>query len=267
MNFNKVLIVVASSNKEKRQEIAGILSSNHYEVVEAVNGNQAVDLAGKYNADIVLTGVGIEGIDGFNVCKYIKTDPSTKDIAVIVYSVSTDVNSIVKALDVGADDYLIEPFEKQICLSKIEKVIGTVCRKNEKAERERRASLRKSIRSTVTWQDTKGSKFQITFKEIVIDLSENGMAFEHYRCYVCTGYLDNSVHPQCPFFENSAHLKKSDSLDFFITLPNKKIAKAKGKVVYVFQHPNNPKTERVGVIFTNISRQVRDLLRTFLKLK
>lgn len=261
MSLKKILVIMADSNKERLHQLAVSLAPDRFTVMEATDGRSALDLAGSYKADIVVTALGVDFVDGFNVCKYIKHDPLTKDIAVVVFARQSDVGSVMEALKAGADDYLIEPFETDVFRRKIDKVVRDACRLTVPGEN--RDSVRKPARLTVTWTDRKSDRFEVTFKELVIDLSESGMAFEHFRCHVCTGYLEGSVHPQCPFFSNYLGFKGSRPLQFYVTFEDNKIIAAEGKIVYVHQSDKSPLTERVGVKFTKISKDVRALIREY----
>lgn len=264
---SKILVIVTGNSRVKRETLKSYFPKSRYDVILASNGHETIDYAAKYKPDIVLSGVGIELIDGFSVCKYIKSDPATREVAVVVYTNEKDVDSILEALKVGADDYLIEPIDQELLLRKLDKVIATVCKKHDASDS--RTDVRKIGRLTVTWRDEKAGNddVSVSFKESILDISIRGMAFEHSSSADDSGYLEGSVHPNSEFFPYAYHIKNSKSLEFYITLPSNKIIQVRGKINYTHKLTGRQGSERVGVVFTEISKEAKAVLEEYLGLQ
>lgn len=94
-----------------------------YEIVSAVNGQEALDLAGKVNPDLVLLDLRLPIISGEEVCRKIKSDDKLKHIPVILFTASID-NMEDKVKGAGADDFITKPFDPEQLIQKIKKFIG-----------------------------------------------------------------------------------------------------------------------------------------------
>lgn len=94
-----------------------------YEVIAAINGEEALAVAGKDNPDVILLDLRLPLISGYEVCRRIKSDEKLKHIPVILFTASTQ-DIVAKAKELGAEDYLLKPFEPEALLEKIKKWEG-----------------------------------------------------------------------------------------------------------------------------------------------
>jgi two-component system alkaline phosphatase synthesis response regulator PhoP len=93
-----------------------------YEVVTAVNSDEAWDWIQREMFDLVFLDLRLPGIGGAEICKKIKSDENLKKIPVILFTASVrNLTSLAK--EVGADDYLIKPFETEKLLEKVKNAI------------------------------------------------------------------------------------------------------------------------------------------------
>lgn len=83
---------------------------DEYEILEAPNGQCALEIANEKKPDLILLDIIMPGIDGFSVCKQLKAKPDTADIPVIFISVVSDSQNIVKGFEAGGQDYITKPF-------------------------------------------------------------------------------------------------------------------------------------------------------------
>ena len=97
------------------QELEGL----NYETIAAVNGRDALKRVQAESPDLVLLDIMMPVMDGFEVLSHLKANPSTRDIPVIVISASNDLQSIVKGIKLGAEDYLPKPFEPTLLHARI----------------------------------------------------------------------------------------------------------------------------------------------------
>ena len=105
-------ILVVEDEDFNRNLIIRHLKKEGYDNVEAVeDGKQAVDMARTRNFDLILLDIEMPELDGYGVLEQLKSDMRLRDIPVIMISSIDDMESIVKCIELGADDYLPKPFD------------------------------------------------------------------------------------------------------------------------------------------------------------
>ncbi|HZU90393.1 MAG TPA: PleD family two-component system response regulator [Stellaceae bacterium] len=85
------------------------LSCEYYDVVRAYSGPEALAIADAEPPDLVLLDVMMPRMDGFEVCRRLKSNPRTADVPVVMVTALSDVASRVQGLEAGADDFLTKP--------------------------------------------------------------------------------------------------------------------------------------------------------------
>jgi len=88
--------------------------------VDGVNGLQAVE---RERPDLVLLDVQLPGLNGFDVCRKVKSSSELRDIPVIFLSANSEELDIVLGLELGAEDYIVKPFSPKILFSRIKAVL------------------------------------------------------------------------------------------------------------------------------------------------
>jgi two-component system sensor histidine kinase ChiS len=107
----KVLIV--DDTPENIQVLMGTLK-DQYAIVAAINGEKALKMAvAEPRPDLILLDIMMPGMDGFEVCSRLKSDPETRDIPVIFLSALDDIANKVKGFMTGAVDYISKPFQPE----------------------------------------------------------------------------------------------------------------------------------------------------------
>lgn len=81
-----------------------------YESISALNGREALDRMATENPDLVLLDIMMPVMDGFEVLKHMKADPTCRDTPVLIISAMTDLDSMIRGIELGAQDYLPKPF-------------------------------------------------------------------------------------------------------------------------------------------------------------
>jgi phosphoserine phosphatase RsbU/P len=95
------------------------LEDSAFELITAVNGQDALDKVQTESPDLVLLDIMMPVMDGFEVLARLKEDHGTRDIPVIIISANDDLNSVVKGISMGAEDHLPKPFEAAILHARI----------------------------------------------------------------------------------------------------------------------------------------------------
>jgi two-component system KDP operon response regulator KdpE len=112
----KNTVVVCDDESQIRKILTISLESADYKVVEAENGKEAITQIATSHPQLVILDLGLPDRDGLSVLKEIRTWTT---VPVIILSVKNSEEDIVKALDLGADDYLTKPFNTSELLARI----------------------------------------------------------------------------------------------------------------------------------------------------
>jgi CheY-like chemotaxis protein len=98
------------------------LEANGYEVITAESGKEGIEKAVTCEPDLVLLDIIMPGLDGYEVCRRLKSSEKTREIPVIIFTASSPQDdSGEKAIEFGAVGYLTKPFESDDLLSIIER--------------------------------------------------------------------------------------------------------------------------------------------------
>ena len=114
---NKILVV------EDEEDILELLSAifrlDGYEVLCARDGEDALRLAQVANPDIILLDIQLPRLNGYEVCKSVKSDPTISHAKVLMLSSMTQNLGWLRAQEVGADDYIAKPFSLTVLVEKV----------------------------------------------------------------------------------------------------------------------------------------------------
>ena len=95
------------------------LTESGFEVLVAEDGESAIEQAKYASPDLILLDVLMPGIDGFETCRRLKSNGTTKDIPVIFMTALSDAEDKVKGFSVGGVDYITKPFQQQEVLARV----------------------------------------------------------------------------------------------------------------------------------------------------
>lgn len=117
MSKKKILLI--EDTPETIDIIRKVLTNNNYDVFISTDGKSAIPKAEINLPNLILLDILMPGIDGYETCKRLKANATTKDIPIIFMSALAEAFDKVKAFDVGAVDYVIKPINVQELLSRI----------------------------------------------------------------------------------------------------------------------------------------------------
>lgn len=120
-------ILVIDDEGDLLKLVRARLEANGYRVITIDSGDRASQIAKSEKPDLILLDIVMPGKTGCDICKELKADKSTGAIPVIVFTAHYPEEEYVKvnAAEMGADDYIIKPFEAQTLLAKIKFLIDT----------------------------------------------------------------------------------------------------------------------------------------------
>lgn len=113
-------IILIEDNADVRETTKEILEIADYKVITAENGKEGIELAKKHEVDIIICDIMMPGIDGYSVLRILNTNPETANIPFVFLTAKTDKKDIRKGMNLGADDYIVKPFEEAELLEAIE---------------------------------------------------------------------------------------------------------------------------------------------------
>ncbi|NOX91548.1 MAG: response regulator [Gammaproteobacteria bacterium] len=118
-------VLIVDDKPENLYLLRTLLSAKGYEVIEAVNGEQALVCAGQSPPDLIVSDILMPVMDGFALCRAWKADAQLKSIPFVFYTATyTESKDKEFALNLGADLFLVKPQEIHVFLREIEKVLA-----------------------------------------------------------------------------------------------------------------------------------------------
>ncbi len=121
MSKKKILIVEDEESLLKLESI--LLTSKGYEVQGVPNGQEALDAIAKEHPDLVLLDIMLPEIDGFEVCRRIKSNQETRHIPVIMLTAKKSREDMARGEKVGADWYITKPFKSAMVIETIQRFL------------------------------------------------------------------------------------------------------------------------------------------------
>lgn len=118
--MKKILVV---EDVDFNRELVVQLLEDDYEVIEAVNGQEGVELAEQERPDLILMDLSLPVMDGWEATRRLKANDDLCSIPVIALTAHAMAGDEEKALAAGCDDYLVKPLDEEELLAKIAKCI------------------------------------------------------------------------------------------------------------------------------------------------
>ena len=113
------LILVVDDNEMNRDMLSRRLKRQEYDVVMAEDGEKALELLQQHAFDLVLLDIMMPKLSGYEVLEQIKKNPATQHLPVIMISAVDDLDSVVKCVEMGAEDYLFKPFNPVLLKARV----------------------------------------------------------------------------------------------------------------------------------------------------
>lgn len=128
-------ILIVEDSPTQTKLLRRILEENEYAVDSATNGADALNHVKQKRPDLVITDIVMPEMDGFALCKKLKSDHQLKTIPVILLTSLSDPEDVVKGLQAGADNFLTKPCEDVFLLSRIQHIFANQeLRKNQQPD-------------------------------------------------------------------------------------------------------------------------------------
>jgi DNA-binding response OmpR family regulator len=112
-------VLLADDDPALRRLIGTTLGSQDFDLLQAVDGEEALQIARQQHPELVLLDVNMPKLDGFEVCRNLRSDPATSAMKIVMLTArGADVDR-ARAREAGADDYFIKPFSPVQLLNKV----------------------------------------------------------------------------------------------------------------------------------------------------
>ncbi|QQS34842.1 MAG: response regulator [Ignavibacteriales bacterium] len=124
LKTDRDVILVVEDHSDLRKYIKDNLSSS-FKVIESIDGKDGLDKALEFIPDLIISDVMMPKMDGFQLCKKIKTNDKTNHIPLILLTAKAAMEDKLGGLELGADDYLIKPFNPEELRLRVKNLITT----------------------------------------------------------------------------------------------------------------------------------------------
>lgn len=104
-------ILLADDERDLVWAVQHSLRHDGYQVLAAYDGTEALALARRQSPDLIVLDIGMPGLDGLEVCRKLRQDPTLCAIPVLFLTARSSIEDRISGLDEGGDDYLVKPFD------------------------------------------------------------------------------------------------------------------------------------------------------------
>lgn len=143
-------VLIVDDDPSARETLIAMLESENYRLEIAKDGFQALQMIGHIRPDLILLDVMMPGMDGFEVCRRIRSTPQFAEVPILILTALDDRGSLLQGIESGADDFLTKPVDRQELVARV----GTITRLNRyHTLMEQRENLRMMAERVITTQE------------------------------------------------------------------------------------------------------------------
>jgi two-component system alkaline phosphatase synthesis response regulator PhoP len=116
-------VLIADDNVQGAELLEAYLSDSGYELRTAADGEQTLQQVKSWQPDVILLDIMMPRISGFEVCKRLRADPTTQDVAVCMITALDQPSDMERAVDAGTDEFLSKPINKNVLLLRVRSLL------------------------------------------------------------------------------------------------------------------------------------------------
>jgi signal transduction histidine kinase len=158
MLTSETTILIVDDTPENLEVLSESLMTEGYRVAVAIDGESAIEQANFSPPDLILLDVMMPGIDGFETCRRLKSNPTTQNIPILFMTALAEIEHKVKGFSIGAVDYITKPFQREEVLARVRVhlqlcyISKTLAQQNQllKQEVEQRKQAEAELANTLT---------------------------------------------------------------------------------------------------------------------
>jgi len=158
------LILIVEDNPESLDILRARLRAHNYEVITALDGEAGLTMAREKQPDLILLDIMMPKMDGIEVCRRIKEDPSLPFMPIIMVTAKADSKDVVAGLEAGGDEYLTKPVDHAALVARVKSMLRI--KELHDTVLEQSAQLRVQLETA--------TKIQSLFWPKIPDLNEGG---------------------------------------------------------------------------------------------
>ena len=121
-------ILIAEDSATIRRLVAARLAADGYDVLEAGDGEEALNLARSNRPDLLILDKVMPKLDGFEVVRALREDPETKAVPIVMLTGSTDEDDVLGGLGLGVDEYMPKPFSPRELSARVRRTLDRAAR-------------------------------------------------------------------------------------------------------------------------------------------
>ena len=116
-------ILIVEDEEDIIELISFHIKKEGFQIEFTTQGDDALTMVEKVQPDLILLDLMLPGMDGFDVCRELKTSQQFRHIPIIMVSAKSEEPDIVAGLELGAEDYVTKPFSPKILISRVKAVL------------------------------------------------------------------------------------------------------------------------------------------------
>ncbi len=120
----KKILIIEDSPTTRSLLVSTIDTLEGYRIIEAANGFDALRLLPKEEVDLIITDINMPDINGLELISYVRNNPNYRSIPLFIISTESGEKDLQRGLSLGADEYLVKPFNPERLLALIRSYLG-----------------------------------------------------------------------------------------------------------------------------------------------
>lgn len=134
-------VLIVDDNRDLAQTIARALERIGHQVFTAYSGREALTRAREHRPDVIVLDVVLPDLDGYEVCRQLRSDPGLATVPVLFLTVKQDIDAVLQGFKAGGDDYLRKPFDLRELQARLEALLRRVVKDRAPEDRLQVGSL------------------------------------------------------------------------------------------------------------------------------
>jgi signal transduction histidine kinase len=116
-------VLIVDDDPSARETLIAMLESENYRLEIAKDGFQVLQMINYIQPDLILLDVMMPGMDGFEVCRHIRSTPRVAEVPILILTALDDRASLLQGIESGADDFLTKPVDRQELVARVRTII------------------------------------------------------------------------------------------------------------------------------------------------